>query len=246
MPRQHAVPTAMVYLSFNTAITSAEEVADGHEEEGEAVEPVGGDVASSLPLRHRWVVWEQLMASGGKSIQYSESTRQIASCETVEEFWKTWAQLPQPSELLSHRMVLSVSDGFHIVDALMIFRDGIKPQWEDAANADGGHLQFQFKASLGGGQIDEYWNNLVLGVIGGTIEPDDVITGLRLVDKLSGGPRGSGNLRVEVWFSQLKDTRAVQTLQWNVERCLATKMLEGRIGTVPKAETKNHKLTRHQ
>mmetsp|Transcript_37093 Transcript_37093/g.86345 ORF Transcript_37093/g.86345 Transcript_37093/m.86345 type:complete len:232 (-) Transcript_37093:87-782(-) len=231
----------MVYLSFNPTITSAEEIADEHEED-----ELGEDVAANLPLRYRWVVWEQLMASGTKSIQYSESTRQIASCETVEDFWKMWVQLPQPSELFSHRMVLNVSDGFHIVDALMVFRDGIKPQWEDEANAEGGHFQFQFKASLGGGQIDEYWNNLVLGVIGGTIEPVDMITGVRLVDKLSGGTRGSGNLRMEVWFSQLKDAKAVQTLQWNVERCIATKMLEGGIGAVPKAEMKNHKLTRHQ
>ena len=45
-----------------------------------------------------------------------------------------------------------------------------------------GHLQVQFKPSLGGGQLDEYWNNLVLGVIGGTIEPAGVITGVRLVN----------------------------------------------------------------
>ena len=36
-------------------------------------------------------------------------------------------------------------------------------------------MQVQFKPSLGGGQLDEYWNNLVLGVIGGTIEPADVM-----------------------------------------------------------------------
>lgn len=233
----------MVFLSFNKAITPAEEIADDHDEEvlldGEVVPP-------GLPLRYRWVVWEQLMAASGKSIQYSESTRQIASCETVEDFWKMWQQLPQPSELLSNRMVLNVTEGFHIVDALMIFRDGIKPQWEDEANADGGHLQFQFKASLGGGQIDEYWNNLVLGVVGATIEPIDMITGLRLVDKLVGGRSIGGSLRMEVWFGQLKDTRAVRALQRNVERCIATKTLEGRIGVVPKAEMKNHKLTRHQ
>ena len=37
-------------------------------------------------------------------------------------------------------------------------------------------------------QVDEYWNNLVLGMIGATIEPANMITGLRLVDKLSGLP----------------------------------------------------------
>jgi len=231
----------MVHLSFNTAVTPAEDIADDNEED-----PLDAEVVvAGLPLRYRWVVWEQLMAAGGRNLQYSESTRQIASCESVEDFWKTWGQLPQPSEILSHRMVLNVADGFHIVDALMIFRDGITPQWEDPANADGGHLQFQFRGSLGAGQIDEYWNNLVLGIVGATIEPADMVTGVRLVDKLSGS-RGSGNLRMEVWFGQLKDAKAVQDLTRSVERCLATRTLEGSIGVLPKAELKNHRLTRHQ
>ena len=43
-------------------------------------------------------------------------------------------------------------------------------------------MQVQLKPSLGGGRLDEYWNNLVLGVIGGPIEPADVITSVRLVN----------------------------------------------------------------
>merc|ERR1711974_52389 len=99
--------------------------------------------------------------------------------------------------------------------------------------------------SIGGGPLDEYWNNLVLGVIGATIEPVGMITGVRLVDKLAGS-RGSGNIRIEVWFNELRDTSAVQQLLRSVERCMATRTLEGRLGTVPKAETKVHKMTRHQ
>ena len=114
------------------------------------------------------------MASGSKCIQYSESTRRIASCDNMEDFWR--------SELLSNRMALNVADRFRTIDARMVFREGTPPQWEDEANAQGGHLQVQFKPSLGGGQLDEYWNNLVLGVIGGSIEPADVITGVRFVN----------------------------------------------------------------
>ncbi|CAK0840225.1 unnamed protein product [Prorocentrum cordatum] len=75
-------------------------------------------------------------------------------------------------------------------------------------NANGGHFQFQLKPSIGGGQVDEYWNNLVLGMIGATIEPANMITGIRLVDKLS-GPRAANVIRLEVWFSNYDDTQAV-------------------------------------
>ena len=74
-------------------------------------------------------------------------------------------------------------------------------------NANGGHFQFQLKPSVGGGQIDEHWNNLVLGMIGATIEPANMITGVRLVDKLS-GPRAANVIRLEVWFSNYDDTQA--------------------------------------
>ena len=36
----------------------------------------------------------------------------------------------------------------------------------------------RLKPNIGGGQVDEYWNNLVLGMIGATIEPANMITGL--------------------------------------------------------------------
>nr|AMA65229.1 eIF4E-1c [Amphidinium carterae] len=244
----------MVYLSFNQFITAAEDLPGDSENAGEAS-------GETLPLRHTWVVWQQLMASSGsKSITYSESTRQLATCDTVESFWSTWAQLPQPSELLTNRMVLSSGDGigFHIVDAVMLFREGVTPQWEDPTNADGGHLQFQFKASIGGGRIDEYWNNVVLAVIGATLEPNEFITGVRLVDKLSAGAASSagqnqrgdrggnstGHIRIEIWHSAC-DHKDVQALLSSAEQCIATRTLEGRTGGAPpKAEVKAHK--RHQ
>ena len=94
-----------------------------------------------------------------------------------------------------------------------------------------------------GGQIDEYWNNLILGVVGGTIEPAEIITGVRLVDKLS-GPRQANGIRLEVWFSNYDDTQAVATLKRNVERCMSTR-LDGVVGAIPKCDAKTHQPGKH-
>merc|ERR1711974_360423 len=67
------------------------------------------------------------------------------------------------------------------------------------------------------------WNNLVLGMIGATIEPANMITGIRLVDKLS-GPRAANVIRLEIWFTNFDDTGAVQQLRRNVEKCMATRL----------------------
>merc|ERR1739838_1060526 len=115
--------------------------------------------------------------------------------------------LPQPSELLMNKKMISDSpEATQIVDAIMIFREGVEPMWEDKANAEGGHFEFKFRANqnVKGAKIDEYWNNLVCGIIGGVVDPNDMITGVRLVDKLNS--KGHGFLRIEVWFSNWNDT----------------------------------------
>eukprot|EP00913_Durusdinium_trenchii_P007184 g6759.t1 len=66
-------------------------------------------------------------------------------------------------------------------------------------------------------------------------------------DKVTGLKAGvPSTIRIEVWFGSAQDQQAVAALQRNVECCLATRTLEGRLGNVPKAELKVHKLTRHQ
>lgn len=174
-------------------------------------------------LRYTWTIWEQIMQPGdAKAAQYSDATHRVASFGTVKQFWKYWNHLPQPSELLEGKKFVREVDGARsVVDALMVFREGIKPEWEDPANASGGHFQFQLKDILGGGLIDEYWNNIVLGIVGGTIEPAEMITGARLVDKRQ---QRNSFVRVEVWFSSYEETDKVDLLQKNLERCMSLKL----------------------
>lgn len=232
-----AAPATPQFLSFNTKISpSISKVQEPTQAEME-------DMKSKDPrLSDTWVIWEQIMQSNdAKSSQYSDATHKVAQFNTVKGFWRYWNHLPQPSELLDgKKFVRETAEGRNIVDALMIFRDGIKPEWEDSKNEAGGHFQFQLKPTLGGGGIDEYWNNIVLGMIGGTIEPAEMITGIRLVDKLS-MPRVA-SIRIEVWFSNFEDTERVDTLQRNLERCMALK-LDGSMSSTSawgKTERKAH------
>eukprot|EP00928_Gymnodinium_smaydae_P022652 TRINITY_DN1895_c0_g2_i1.p1 TRINITY_DN1895_c0_g2~~TRINITY_DN1895_c0_g2_i1.p1 ORF type:complete len:264 (-),score=50.50 TRINITY_DN1895_c0_g2_i1:53-742(-) len=223
----------MAYLSFNESFNSNLKFTTDNAEEHDEM------LKKDLPLRYPWAIWEQIMQSNEKGAAYSDATHKVATFSTVQGFWKLWNHMPQPSELLEQkRMVREQPDGLHVIDAVMIFRENIRPEWEDKMNLTGGHFQFQLKPNVGGGQVDEYWNNLVLGMIGATIEPANMITGLRLVDKLS-GPRAANVIRLEVWFTNYDDTAAVQTLRRNVERCMAAR-LDGSQGVTPKCETKPH------
>mmetsp|Transcript_64230 Transcript_64230/g.140795 ORF Transcript_64230/g.140795 Transcript_64230/m.140795 type:complete len:228 (-) Transcript_64230:78-761(-) len=227
----------MAYLSFNETVNANLKFTSDNSAENEEM------LKKDLPLRYTWSIWEQIMAND-KAAAYSDATHKVAAFSTVQEFWKLWNHMPQPSELFEQkRMVREQPDGLHVIDAIMIFRENIRPEWEDKMNTNGGHFQFQLKPTVGGGQVDEYWNNLVLGVIGATIEPANMITGIRLVDKLS-GPRAAGVIRLEVWFTNMEDTAATQALKKSVEKCMATR-LDGTVGAPPKGEIKTHQITKH-
>ena len=92
------------------------------------------------------------------SSQYSDATHNVSSFSTVQGFWKLWNHTPKPSELLEQkkRIVREQPDGLHIIDAIMIFRDGGKPEREDKLNANSGHFQFQLTPNVRVGQWT-YW-----------------------------------------------------------------------------------------
>lgn len=198
------------------------------------------------PLRYAWTVWEQVKALQAAKSQYSDATRQSVTFSTVKGFWMYWNHIPQPSELVEGKKFVSgAGEAQRDVDALMLFKAGIRPEWEDSVNASGGHFQFQLKPSFGGGAIDEYWNNIILGMVGGTIEPPEMITGARLVNKLSTAqPRGAGAsaIRIEVWFSNFSDTLRVDQLQRSLEACMTTQLdgTQSKVGAWGKTERKSH------
>lgn len=206
------------YLSFNSKISP--DAKSWHAPTAQEFEEMK---VKDPPLRHTWAIWEQIMQSGNAA-QYSDTTHKVASFSTVKGFWKYWNHLPQPSELLDGKKFIreQPDGGRSVVDAIMVFKENVRPEWEDRSNAHGGHFQFQLKPGLGGGQVDEYWNNIIFGMVGGTIEPADMITGVRLVDKL--GQFKSAAIRVEVWFSNFDDVEKVDLLQRNLEKCMATRL----------------------
>ena len=155
-------------------------------------------------------------------------------------------EVPQPSVFLQgEKMFFKIESGSAKIDSIMLFRQGVKPQWEDPANASGGHFQFHWKPnSITPGQLDEYWNNLVLAMIGNTIESEGefsstpILQGLRFVDKMGAHGRQAG-VRIEVWFGPPTDPRHLQKVKSRLEKAMALR-LDGTPGTVPRCDIRYH------
>lgn len=217
------------FLTFNRA--SYEDVGGGQ----------AGGKAYGFPA---WTLWEKPVSSHSSNDHdhYASSTRCLSRISNIEEFWKYWLCVPQPSELLEGkhfvREIAHSGGELTQIDTLMLFREGVRPEWEDPQNANGGHFQYMFRPnSIHPPQLDEYWNNIVIGLVGGTIEPSEMITGVRLLDKSTVGRNSC--IRIEVWFNDFSKTEKINQLRLSIENCMCRR-LDGTLGIIPKSELKSH------
>jgi translation initiation factor 4E len=197
-----------------------------HDESPDVIEAL----RKPMPLKDGWSLWMQ--GSGQYSVQ------KVVSFDTAQEFWRLWNGLPQPSELFDgKRFVKEMQNGSCVpVEGFMVFRNGIKPEWEDPANAKGGHFQIMVKIASGGGLLDEWWNNLVLAMVGETMDCAHRVTGVRLLDKI-GSVKGKvlDNVRLEIWYHQQTAYEEVETLKKSLERTLITQ-IDGNVGAPFKSD----------
>ncbi|KAL7753600.1 hypothetical protein RI367_000531 [Sorochytrium milnesiophthora] len=107
------------------------------------------------PLAHTWTFWYSFRSQRQKVQNYESEIKPLVSFSTVEEFWRVYANLKRPHELPP------ISD-------YQLFRDGIKPVWEDAANINGGKWMLRLRK----GVVDRIWENLIFAVIGGQLQQD--------------------------------------------------------------------------
>ena len=116
--------------------------------------------------------------------------------DNTSTFWSNVTHFLQPSFCFTKPACTRRPqvDGSEI-EGLALFRGGVDPVWEDPVNTDGGHWQASVTPWE---RIDDVWDALVMAVVGNVEENNDVVTGIRAVDKTK---KGRVEYRVEVWFS---------------------------------------------
>lgn len=128
--------------------------AETSSEDSSAVQP-----GPEHPLKNTWNLFYRPPAN--KFSDYEKSTTKLASIATAESFWTIYTHLKRPSQ------IPAVSD-YHI------FKDGIRPVWEDEANKKGGKWIIRLKK----GVADRYWEDLLLAIVGDQfLEAGDEVCG---------------------------------------------------------------------
>ncbi|PKU74312.1 Eukaryotic translation initiation factor NCBP [Dendrobium catenatum] len=169
--------------------------ADGEAEERERQ---ARELKSGLhPLKHKFVFWYTRRTPGVRSqTSYEENIKKIIEFSTVEGFWVCYCHLARPSTLPSPT-------------DLHLFKEGIRPLWEDSANCNGGKWIIRFKKVVSG----RFWEDLVLALIGDQLDYGENICGAVLSIRFNEDI-------LSVWNRNASDHQAVMALRDSIKRHL--------------------------
>ncbi|GMP87147.1 hypothetical protein CsSME_00039653 [Camellia sinensis var. sinensis] len=116
------------------------------DKESEDRERQARDLKAGLhPLKNKFVFWYTRRTPGVRTqTSYEDNIKKIVDFSTVEAFWVCYCHLARPSSLPSPT-------------DLHLFKEGIRPLWEDSANCNGGKWIIRFKKAVSG----RFWEDLV-------------------------------------------------------------------------------------
>jgi len=151
------------------------------------------------PDEHRlsfgYCFWYVRRNVGGRGNDYAKSIRKIGSFFSVEQYWSYYNWLVRPNDL-------------PVPSDLQVFKQGVKPMWEDNANRLGGKWVFRVKK----GQASRVWEELLLALVGGVFDDDDlcgIVISTRFQEDI-----------VSLWNADARDAENGSTLKDNIKKAL--------------------------
>ncbi|KAI1338305.1 translation initiation factor eIF 4e-like domain-containing protein [Xylariaceae sp. FL0016] len=110
------------------------------------------------PLQNKWTLWFT-KPSSGKGDNWNDLLKEVITFNSVEEFWGIYNNIAPVSEL-------AMKSDYHL------FKEGVRPEWEDPQNKHGGKWSYQFKEKRSI-DINDLWLHTMMAAIGETLEDED-------------------------------------------------------------------------
>lgn len=105
------------------------------------------------PLTTSWCLW-YTNATAKNAENFENCLIPVGIVSTAEAFWALYSHCIRPSALQKG------TDYF-------LFREGVRPMWEDPANAQGGTLMVRLRKNT----LDYLWENLILAMMADQLGP---------------------------------------------------------------------------
>lgn len=113
------------------------------------------------PLQNTWSLW---FYDNDRNKTWEENLIELTTFDTVEDFWRLYHHIKLPSELRQGH-------------DYAVFKHGIRPMWEDDANKMGGRWLISLEKKQRNSDLDRFWLDVVLLMIGENFENSDEICG---------------------------------------------------------------------
>ncbi len=162
---------------------------------------------SERQLANSWSIWEKYQTTFlQNSANYEDNMEVIFTFSTLHNFASLWKYTTYkcPAELLydlntrsSKSFKLHEEDEeVKIVDGLYLFKDTIKPKWEDERNTRGCSLSCELQ-NLDSRSINKVWKDMLFAIVGENFPYSEQINGFRLLDRL----KKYNIIKVELWLA---------------------------------------------
>ncbi|XP_044013696.1 eukaryotic translation initiation factor 4E-1A-like isoform X2 [Aphidius gifuensis] len=162
-------------------------IVDKKDQDSTSIEEYAPELLIKHPLQHTWTLWYY---ETDRTRAWDECQKEVISFNTAEDFWSLYNHIKSPSELKSG------------CDYSM-FKQGIRPMWEDDANKNGGKWVLQLDKKQRLSDLDNFWLEIVLCMIGEAFHEhsDDVCGAVASVR-----PKGD---RIGIWTADFNKSQAV-------------------------------------
>jgi len=102
-------------------------------------------------LQYAFSFWFSKRAPGRQQspLNYEQSIRYVSSFASVEQFWHIYSHMVRPNDLVGHCDI-------------HLFKESIKPMWEDEKNKMGGKWIVRLRKGL----ASRCWENMILAMLG--------------------------------------------------------------------------------
>lgn len=147
------------------------------------------DYSIKHPLQNTWTLWYY---ENDRTQSWQLNQKQIASFDTVEDFWSLYNHIKPASEL---RQGTDYS----------LFKKGIQPMWEDNANIRGGRWLISLDKKQRTNELDRYWLDIILCLIGEAFDNSEEVCGAVVNIRQKGD-------KIAVWTSDGSKSVAVMEI----------------------------------
>jgi len=188
-------------------------------------------------LEHKWTLWYERKSHGKankglKKDDYLKEVKKAGSFQTIPAFWKCWSNLQE----LRTVPIAGQAANYHL------FKDNIKPLWEDPKNIKGGKWTFVLPSNTAHSEIMKNWMSLMLTLLLGDLGCESEINGAVLSVRTWGSMfsiwnrNASDRILIENVSLKLKDLFSVDSVKYQRHQITMRRNIENSKYSRPKEE----------